>query len=334
METLLQLSLVILILCHSVLTETKIKRFPRNVPSRFESLDICNYEIPSKINFHSNHHSISIRKCGEYVAEVDLRERQREFNKKCKNQWTVESTPEYSHMAAVGLKTGRGSFKLQCAGALISPNFVLTAFTCYMHPNKNLKVSPNIVRLGTPNIKKQHQTAVNIGIKHIIKHPMQKDIYNDLALVELSNAVKFSKYIQPVCLSTVAEISHRPISVTGWNFRSSKNIYKPFNSTLQSASISKFDKNCFAKETKTNFNQKMFCSDNINIDGIASCPSKCGSTLQINLNVSKNEGALYKLLAIIPPQNNKNSADTCKSNEVVYIEIKPYLNWIEQNVWP
>ncbi|CAH4021207.1 unnamed protein product [Pieris brassicae] len=251
-------------------------------------------------------------------------------------QSTIESKSEYSHMAAVGSETRRGNFILQCAGALISPNFVLTAYTCYIHPNKNLKhVSPNIVRLGTPNIKNQHNTAINIGIKRIIKHPMQKDIYNNLALVELSNAVKFSQFIHPICLSTVNESPYPYIFVTGWNFRSNKNINKPFISTLQSANIHYIHKNCSANKeiSKRAFYQQMYCSDNISIDGIASCPSKCGGTLQFNLNVSQNKGTFYKLWGIIS-QPNQHSENTCDSNEVIYIDIKPYLNWIERNVWP
>ncbi|XP_022129886.2 putative serine protease 45 isoform X2 [Pieris rapae] len=349
MKILLQLSLLTLILCKC----SDVKEPKWNVPSSSESveyneeisdemfnkMDICKYGIPSKINFIDHNHSISILKCGEYLAEIELRERRREFNEKCHNnvkkQSTIESTPEYSHMAAVGSEIKSGKFILQCAGALISPNFVLTAYTCYIHPNKNLtNVSANIVRLGTANIMNRYKPAVNIGIKRIIKHPKQNGIYNNLALVELNNAVEFSKYIQPVCLSTVGLNFNRPITVTGWHFRNSKHIDKALVHTLQSGNMS-MSKICSTNKmhSKSYFNRQMFCSENINIHGIASCPSKSGGTVQMILNVSKNEGSFYKLLAIMsrPSQNLPN---LCESNKVNYIDIKPYIKWIERYVWP
>lgn len=105
-------------------------------------------------------------------------------------------------MAAIGwnLKSG---IAFKCGGSLISEKFVLTVAHC-RKKDESEKVLPSIVRLGDHNIASYRQKSkfVDYVIKEFITHekyrPSSK--INDIALIELTEDVQFTKYIRPACL--------------------------------------------------------------------------------------------------------------------------------------
>ncbi|XP_049633645.1 probable threonine protease PRSS50 [Suncus etruscus] len=103
-----------------------------------------------------------------------------------------------------------------CGGALIDVIWVVTAAHCIQSTKKYS------VMLGTSKLKPENSsTALIIPVKDIIIHPKfwgRTFIMSDIALLQLSTPVTFSKYVQPICLpepNTDLKIG-TPCWVTGW----------------------------------------------------------------------------------------------------------------------
>lgn len=130
---------------------------------------------------------------------------------------------EFPHQAALGYYDSfERKYKYNCAGSLISRNFVLTSAHC-VHKRSNL---PTIVKLGTVQLPKdddpEHLDVLgqSLKIKNIKLHPdySYKSHYNDIALIELESPAVPSKDVYPACLFTsprdfsAAEVLY----ATGW----------------------------------------------------------------------------------------------------------------------
>ncbi|KAL3098573.1 hypothetical protein niasHS_000110 [Heterodera schachtii] len=101
--------------------------------------------------------------------------------------------------------------EILCTGTIISHKYILTAYHCIC----NILSVPSSIQIsyGTVNVSnKEHIT----NARHIIRHPnasrseMHVKIYgseigavslsNDLAIIEVENAIKFSPNVRPICL--------------------------------------------------------------------------------------------------------------------------------------
>ncbi|KAM9177097.1 transmembrane protease serine 12 [Mergus octosetaceus] len=86
-----------------------------------------------------------------------------------------------------------------CGGTLVSENSVVTAGHCTTG-----RKDPYFWRavLGTHNLWKHGKHAAKRSIRSIIVHPEfdRETFENDIALFQLNSAVRYSYYIQPICL--------------------------------------------------------------------------------------------------------------------------------------
>uniref|UniRef100_A0A8B9TF76 Peptidase S1 domain-containing protein n=1 Tax=Anas platyrhynchos TaxID=8839 RepID=A0A8B9TF76_ANAPL len=86
-----------------------------------------------------------------------------------------------------------------CGGTLVSENSVVTAGHCTTG-----RKDPYFWRavLGTHNLWKHGKHAARRSIRSIIVHPEfdRETFENDIALFHLNSAVRYSYYIQPICL--------------------------------------------------------------------------------------------------------------------------------------
>ncbi|KAK3108393.1 hypothetical protein FSP39_007025 [Pinctada imbricata] len=103
-----------------------------------------------------------------------------------------------------------------CGGSLISNKYVITAAHCVEGSMSN--PSKWTVRLGKHDRSKTESTQKNVGLVSIISHENYNGnkIDNDIAIMELDQAVTFNDYISPVCIAEEDVSAGTNCVTTGW----------------------------------------------------------------------------------------------------------------------
>eukprot|EP00096_Caligus_rogercresseyi_P010125 TRINITY_DN357_c0_g2_i1.p1 TRINITY_DN357_c0_g2~~TRINITY_DN357_c0_g2_i1.p1 ORF type:complete len:531 (-),score=72.03 TRINITY_DN357_c0_g2_i1:202-1656(-) len=165
--------------------------------------DVCGNSIHYPILYTDN------GDVSEELNRIDM-----EHDLKIVNGWPA-SKHEWPWIAAL-FNSGRQF----CGGSLISKNHILTAAHCVVQMTR-MDVSNLEVRLGDHDIKDAFDTEVVVRkVKKIVRHKgfSSQTLWNDVALVFLSEPVEYGDTIKPICLDTSDDLYEQndTATVVGW----------------------------------------------------------------------------------------------------------------------
>ena len=167
------------------------------------------------------------------------------------------------------------------------------------------------------------------SIKEFITHPEYRisSTYNDIALVELDEAIFLSSNIRPACLWTKNAIPSGPLTVTGWGTIS---FGGPTSEHLLKADLSIVDQEACIKSygKKKRFEKGIIASQICAGDHAGekdTCQGDSGGPLQLK----EPKSSMYHIVGIT------SFGKTCAgiNSPAVYTNVYSFLPWIDSIVW-
>ncbi|XP_055303544.1 serine protease snake-like [Sitodiplosis mosellana] len=255
---------------------------------------------------------------------------------------------EFPHTALLGAEkdtTHHSHIEWFCTGVLISHDYVLALAECGF---VFLMKEATHVRLGDFNYgsNKEILKPLNVKIAEVILHPKytKKSLYDNLALVQLQQSVKFGLHIRPACLPQMFEIAEQTVSMTGWPFKLysvPRSLRYKQDMTLRKYNMNPIDfeecKKIFGphdiKGMLQGITNTQICATIIMEDDqrYFKMPRPLevldGAPLQA---IQNNDHCMYTIIGL---SHFKPTWGLLKV-PLVFTRIYPYLAWIEQNVWP
>ncbi|XP_062888182.1 uncharacterized protein LOC134337256 isoform X4 [Mobula hypostoma] len=164
-----------------------------------------------------------------------------------------------------------------CGATLVADTWLISAAHCFVRNPNPLSWEAD---LGTIYRDSQHATTVRRNITRIVSHPLFDRISADydVAVLELSSPVSFSRSIQPVCLPSPVHIfpTGKNCSITGWGTLRERSDYLPI--ILQEARVPIFNMSECVKLNRYRVTPRMLCAG-FSAGGVDSCKGDSGGPL-------------------------------------------------------
>ncbi|XP_075154143.1 CLIP and Tryp_SPc domain-containing lethal (2) k05911 [Haematobia irritans] len=235
----------------------------------------------------------------------------------------TNASPNEFPWIAVIFKSG----KQFCGGSLITNNHILTAAHCVARMT-SWDVAALTVHLGDYNIRTDYEVKhVSRRVKRLVRHKGFdfSTLHNDIAILTLSEPVKFTKEIQPVCLPTSpaqqrSSYSGHLATVAGWG---SLRENGPQPSILQKVQIPIWNNaECaskYGRAAPAGIIESMVCAGQAAKD---SCSGDSGGPMTVN------EGGRFVQVGVV------SWGIGCGKGQYpgVYTRVTSLLPWIYKNI--
>lgn len=256
---------------------------------------------------------------------------------------------EYPWMTLLTYTKPGGKTGFHCGGALINERYVLTASHCV-----NGKAIPkdwvlSHVRLGEYDIKTEQdcylddcvgpEAVLDVPIEKHIPHenydPASKNQYHDIALLRLSQPVKYNSFIKPICLPTnpqlrSADFVGNSLEVAGWG-RTETAGQSNVKLKAQVGGVALEPCNKVYEKYSVTLQDTQLCAGGER--GIDSCSGDSGGPLMATAAIPTGP---YRLPYFYCAGIVSFGPSPCAQEgwPGVYTKVSSYVDWIERNVLP
>ncbi|CAG7837793.1 unnamed protein product [Allacma fusca] len=244
-----------------------------------------------------------------------------------------------------------GNFSLRCGATLINSRYILTSARC-LTGLPSAQTLKHII-LGTPDRRSSYQcagendtvncvnsTLVDIDDTIIHEEFVKTSAWNDIALIRMSDEVKFSDYVRPVCLPTNDDVlstwTNNRLTAYGWGRQESDDESEPYyySWNLQSLNISMNTRDSCDRVYRRmtgKLNKSRFCAGGEAEKG--TCKADTGGPVMKKVPVKIAQSSMtedrYYQFGII--HFGRCALEGIPS---IYVNVMYYMNWILDNIEP
>lgn len=251
---------------------------------------------------------------------------------------------QFPWMALLGYQQkGLDILEFLCGGTIITTKFVMTAAHCI---TVDVKRELMIVRLGENDLKTSRDCYmlqgqkvcvdphVDMKVEKFFQHPKynKKTLKNDIGLVKVKGTIKFTDYIQPICLPferklETSDLVGQKFLISGWGKTNPRNIGG--SSTLQYANVFVWDLekcNRVLPLEVRNLTDSQLCANGRKEDA---CKGDSGGPLFGSTTSMDGKFRSFQvgIVSFAPTM-------TCGIEELppIYTRVDKYLSWIMDSV--
>ncbi|XP_065208556.1 CLIP domain-containing serine protease C9-like [Planococcus citri] len=216
-----------------------------------------------------------------------------------------------------------------CSASLISEKFVMAAAHC----TSDIVCAEGKVKIKLGSLDKTNDgTGRWYGVDHIYEHPYFKyvgSLPHDIALIELSETVRFNRNIRPICLNTNHDISkYNSAIAAGWGRteHGKTNFLKMVELRLKDSHCDEFLQDIEYLDAAKSYTIR------ISEYQKNTCGGDSGGSLQVLINDTCPN--MYEQIGVNTQSSNSECSLNSDANCGVYAKVARYVPWIASIVWP
>ncbi|KAM7356121.1 trypsin 3A1 isoform 1-T1 [Cochliomyia hominivorax] len=227
-----------------------------------------------------------------------------------------------------------------CGATIIHEKWLLTAGHCICNGLNNI-MKPSQIQgvMGLHSISQylngidsghEGEVPIKVNFKNIVPHPNYKctSTKNDIALLELIQPIRFSRHIQPSCLSSAGSVRNHEnelATVSGWGWTQENQSVGERADVLRKASVRVWNNNACERSYQLNGRPNSIISDTqlcagYENGGIDSCWADSGGPLMSKENY---------LIGVV------STGIGCARPGLpgIYTRVSKYVNWMESVIF-